>query len=212
MTKKKKKETAIAKANGSDIAPMNAIIEATKDLPDLSVEQMVFCVRYAIHGNGAQAVREAKIPIANERMYAWELLTKTDIQAHIKAIRAKMGELHFDLANQMINRYRRMAEADITELYDADGNLKDPKDWPDDCKMLVCGIEVEEHMTGQGDAAMLVRTKKLKLESRKAVQDSIMKVLGQFTDKDDRGVTLIQPIINMTCDGKPIKTYEHESR
>jgi len=113
-------------------------------------------------------VREAGIQTKAEYQFAHDLLRRSEIQAEIKRSRPAFGDLHFRLAEESIATLRAMANADITQLYDADGNLLDPQEWPADLKLLVSGIEIEERMQGEGDGAEMVRTKKVKLESRRA--------------------------------------------
>lgn len=149
----------------------------------MSVAERTFCQHYAVFANGAQADRIAFPEIEAHREHAYALLTKPHIQEEINRLRGDLGELHFDLANQVLAQYKAMASADVTAMFDADGNLLDPERWPDECKLLVNGFEIEEQMRGEGDDAMLVRVKKVKLETRKGVLDSISKTIGTFTER-----------------------------
>lgn len=174
-----------------------------------------FVAHYSVHFNGAAAVRFAGYETGpgNDRYHARELLTKPHIQAAIRKRVGNLGELHFELANEVSARLQQMAFADRTAILDADGNLIDPKDWPDDCKALLAGIEIEEQMKGEGDEAFLVRVKKVRLSEPKAILDSLAKITGQFIErsqmigKDGKAIdppTSMQAVVNLTVGGKKI--------
>lgn len=174
-----------------------------------------FVAHYSVHFNGAAAVRFAGYETGpgNDRHYARELLTKPHIQAAIRKRVGDLGELHFELANEVSARLQQMAFADRTAILDADGNLIDPRDWPDDCKALLAGIEIEEQMKGEGEEAMLVRVKKVKLSEPKAILDSLAKITGQFIErsqmlgKDGKPVdppAAMQAVVNITVGGKKV--------
>lgn len=178
--KKKTAEKKLpAKVNGKAHPAVEKVVEGEViSLPKISPQEKRFVGHYAIHANAAAAVRFAEYDVKAEPQKGYELLMNPDVQAHVAQTRAKLGEIHFDLANSIIRQLDVMRLADITELYDGEGNLRDPRDWPEGVKLLVNGIEVEEVMTGEGDSAGMVRTKKVKLESRKGVMDTLAKILG----------------------------------
>lgn len=188
----KNKLPAIAKKVAASVnGEANAAISGEViSLPSIDPAEKKFVAHYAIFANGAAAVRHAGFELANHKEKAFELLTKSHIQAHVKHLRTTLGEIHFDVGNQIIQQLNRMREADVTEIYDGEGNLRDPKDWPEDVKLLVNGIEIEEEMRGEGDAAYLVRTKKVKLESRKGVMDTLAKILGVLKPDNDQSATM----------------------
>lgn len=177
--------------------------------PVLSDLELKFCANYVQHCNASRAAREAGYegPHLGERGYA--LLQKKHIQAKIKEMRGDLGELHYELADRVISRLTRMAEADLTAIFDADGNVMDPEAWPDDCKLLLSGIDIEERMQGEGDGAEMIRVKKVRFESRKAVMDTLLKTVGRWVEgrqtigKDGKPVDPVgmpAPIVNITVE------------
>lgn len=161
--------------------------ENIEDMPKMPARLHKFCQSYAMDADGAKAVRFAKIEF-NPEVYrewhvAYNLLRQRDVQLWVSKYRAELGELNFDIKEQILRQWEAMRRANVEDLYDADGNLKDPREWPDECKQLLAGIEIEETMTGTGDAAALVRTKKVKLESKLAAGAHIMKSIGGFVEK-----------------------------
>jgi len=149
----------------------------------LNPREQKFIAHYAVHFNGTRAIKFAGYETTAPAEYAYELLRKPHIQAAVREVTKDLGDLHFQLANEVTADLTVMKNADRTAIFDADGNVIDPAKWPDECKALLCGVETEEHMTGEGAAAMMVRTKKVKLESRKSVLDSLAKITGQFVDR-----------------------------
>lgn len=211
MTKKKKAPAPSKRIDRIARPELQPAKESDPAPPKLTRPHIAFCTHYAMYFNGAAAVRHAAIncePTAQYEM-AHFLLSKTEIQENIRWIRKELGELHFDLANQLLAQYNAMRLADPTKIFDENGNLRPVDEWPEDCKLLLTGIEVEESTIGEGEAAIgMQRLKKVKLESRKSVIDSMSKVLGTFVQKIDH-TTGGKPlpaapaaIINITVGGK----------
>ncbi len=181
------------------------------ELPKLAPREQKFVAHYSVHFNGAGAVRFAGYETEHQRQYAVELLSKPYIQKHVEKARAELGTLHFDLANQATAMLAAMMQADRTKILDAEGNVLDPKDWPDDCKLLMAGVEVEETMIAEG--AGMIRLKKVKLEAPKGIIDSVLKATGAIVDRtqllDRHGKPTDphqpQPIINVTVGAAPPK-------
>jgi phage terminase small subunit len=185
--------------------------KAKGELLPLNPREEKFVAHYSVHFNGAAAARFAGFaPGGGERNYARELLIKPYIQKHISAKLAELGELHFRLADENTSLLRTMRDADRTAIFDDTGALKDPKDWPEECKALLAGIEVEERTVGEGENAQVIRVKKVRLEPPKGVIDSLAKISGQFIERsqllDRHGRPVdplsVRPVINLTL-GQP---------
>lgn len=167
-----------------------------------------FIAHYSVHFNGAAAVRFAGYSTPHASQYAYELLAKPRIQEKVKAAIADLGELHFQLNNELIGDLKVMKDAlaDPTRLLDASGNVLDPKDWPEDLRGAIRGFEIEEQTIGKEDP-IRVRVKKLRFESRAAVIASLAKISGhivertQFIGKDGVPIDPVSapaPIIHIT--------------
>lgn len=163
--------------------PKGEVVEV-ESLPKITPEEFRFVLNYAVRANGSQAVREAGWEGTAVAHRAYSLLRRTDIQQHIQAARTKLGALNYDMAQQIIDQLNDMRLADPTEMYDADGNVTDPATWPEGLKLLLVGVETEEHMTGEGEGQIMVRTKKVKLESRLAVMNTLAKILNLIKPDD----------------------------
>jgi phage terminase small subunit len=182
---------------------------AKKDkAPLLTPKEEKFVAHYCVHFNGAWAVRYAAFETNWPAQYAAELLAKPPIQARVDKVIEGLGDLHFRLADEVTGQLKAMKNADRTAIFDADGNLIDPKNWPEECKLLLAGIEVEQLFEGAGeDRKQIGVTKKVKLETPKGILDSLAKLTGQwiersqFLDKHGRPIdppAAAQPVINVT--------------
>jgi hypothetical protein len=172
----------------------------------LNPRELKFVAHYCVHFNGSAAVRFAGFESVRPNEYAYELLTKPHIQAQINQVIESLGDLHFRLADENTGRLKAMRDADRTAIFADDGSLIDPKDWPEECKLLLAGIETEERVAGDGESAHLIRVKKVKLEPPKGIIDSLAKITGQFIErtqqlgKDGKPIDppAVQPVINVT--------------
>jgi len=173
-----------------------------------------FVAHYCVHFNGAAAIRFAGYDTAWPSAYATELLTKPEVQDEIKKVRDDLGELHFDLANRATAQLTAMMQADRAGIFTPEGVVKDFDEWPEDCKLLLAGVEVEELWEGTGkDRRPIGTLRKIKLEAPKGILDSILKVTGKFIERtqmlDRHGNPVdpgtVAPIIEVTVGLDPAK-------
>ena len=90
---------------------------------------------------------------------------------------------------QMETLLARAAFADLRTLYDDQGQLRPPQEWPDDIAAAVAGIEQEETITEpeSGQGTVLKRQTKLKLVDKLAALRILMQRRGIGQDKDQGG-------------------------
>lgn len=144
-----------------------------------------FIAHYCVHFNAAAAYRFAGFECATGSVYemARRLLTKPDIQAAVNATIAELGEVHFKLADEAISKLKMMSEADRAQIFTPEGVLRDLDEWPDECKLLIAGVEVEELWEGSGKARRRTgNLRKVRLEGPKGILDSILKITGRWVD------------------------------
>lgn len=148
----------------------------------LTPKEKKFVAHYCIHFNGTAAVKHAGFETVAPGQYAVQLLTKRSIQARVNKVIEGLGELHFRLADEVTGDLRAMKRADRTAILNEDGSLKDPADWPEECKLLLAGIDIEERTVGD-ENPVIIRTKKVKLEAPKGILDSLAKITGQWIER-----------------------------
>lgn len=176
--------------------------------------QEKFVAHYAIHFNGTAAVKHAGFDTEWPGRYAVELLSKPLIQERVNKVIESLGELHFRLADEVTGDLRAMKRADRTAIFNEDGSLKDPAEWPEECKLLLAGVDIEERTVGDDENPIIIRTKKVKLEAPKGILDSLARITGQwiersqYLDKFGRPTdppAAAQPIVNLTVGSLPAK-------
>ena len=87
---------------------------------------------------------------------ACRLLKRDDVQAHIKKLEATEVEV---VAEEKVYNERdalvaetRIADVDITEIFDENGMLRMPQDWPMEIKKAIKAIEMDKYTVSTKDA------------------------------------------------------------
>lgn len=123
-----------------------------KALPELTPQQILFCLEYLKDMNGKQAAIRAGYSEKTAESQASRMLKNVKINDRISAeMRARTERVKVD-ADYLLRRLHAEAEADLADLYNDDGTLKPVREWPAIWrKGLVSGLKVEELFAGQGD-------------------------------------------------------------
>lgn len=117
---------------------------------------------------------------------ACELLKKDKIRGRIAALRATVAEKAEIDSSATLRETGLIARSDIRRLFNDNGTLKDPKDWPDDIARAVASVEVFEEFQGQGKNRKLVGyTKKVRFWDKNAALERLFKHFGLY-EKDNR--------------------------
>lgn len=130
----------------------------------LTPKQQRFCEEYLIDLNATQAAIRAGYSAKTAGEKGYQLIQNSSVREVIDAaIQRRSEETKID-ANWLLQRLAAEAEADVGDLYDADGNLLPVKDWPKIWRQgLVQGLDVEiiEH-----DGVKMGEIKKIKVSDR----------------------------------------------
>lgn len=109
----------------------------------------------------------------------------------VKAIELARGRIRAEAEAQasislagVVQQLAKLAMFDVRKLWDDNGNLKLPKDWPDDIAAAVAGVDVFEEFQGP-EQEHIGNTKKVKLLDRTKALDMLMKHLGGY-EKDNK--------------------------
>lgn len=97
---------------------------------------------------------------------------------------------------KILTEIRILAEYDLRDLYDENGQMKPVKDWPEDVAKAITSVESVELLGKKAG-----EVKKLKTESRKAALELLGKTEAMFTEKvehkaDDSLAALIAKTFN----------------
>ena len=114
---------------------------------ELSLNDERFCQHFAEHGNATEAYRKAGYHNSTGkdevvRSAARYNLTKSHIAVRIRIIRQQALDAAQVTTERIAQSFSRQAFADRTAIFNADGSMKHPHQWPAELKAIVAGIEV----------------------------------------------------------------------
>lgn len=135
---------------------------------DLNEKQERFVAEYLVDLNATQAAIRAGYSEQTARQQGARLLSNVNIAKAIAEGRKKqLNELGYT-ANKLLEELVEENNADLADLYNDAGALKDIKDWPLVWRRgLVQQIDVEEIYEGTGETRVKVgEVRKLKLSDR----------------------------------------------
>ena len=142
--------------------------------PALSAREVRFAAAVAEHGNASQAYRAAGFPArAPESTWvlAFRLLRKPAVRELIREMQAEALDSARCSVDRIAQGLSRAAFADLRKLYDRQGRILLPHQWPDELALAVDAIESEDLFeTVEGtdpDTGAKVRRKELAGYARK---------------------------------------------
>ena len=156
----------------------------------LTPKQAAFVAEYLIDLNASAAARRAGYAEKRADAMGHENLRKHEISAAIAAAKAQRAQRTQINADWVLRRLADMADADLSDLHNADGTLRPSSDWPEVWrKGLVAGIETDETTVG-GDKVVTVR--KVKIADRLKAMELIGRHVnvGAWKDKSEVSVTM----------------------
>ena len=168
----------------------------------LTVKQAKFVEAYNRNGgNASAAFREAydcsNTMVETINRNAYRMTRSPKIAAHLLD-HAKAREIAVERATQrgiineewVVERFRRIADADMRKLFYEDGRLKLMQDIDDDLATAIASIEVKETI---GDNGTLVITHKIKRFNPQPALDSLAKYLKLYRDEPGTGAEAVSP-------------------
>lgn len=149
----------------------------------LTPKQARFVAEYLVDLNAAAAARRAGYSERTANRIAAENLSKPVVAAAISAAQAERAQRTQIDADWVLKRLAALADADLAEIYGADGQLKPVADWPDAWRRgLVAGVETLEERV---DGVVVGHVRKVKLADRVRLLDLIGKhvAVGAWREK-----------------------------
>jgi phage terminase small subunit len=145
----------------------------------LTPKQQRFVEEYLVDLNGTQAAMRSGYSARTADRIAHELLRKPAVAAAVAERMRARSERVGASSEWVLRRLYAEAEADLADLYDEQGNLKHPDEWPAIWRTgLVAGIETFQAPTGEVDAdgkRVYGTVRKLKLADRTRIVELIGK-------------------------------------
>lgn len=155
---------------------------------ELSAQRELFCQNYVVDSNATQSYLAA-YPHVTPRTAATEggkLLKKPDIARRIRDLRQAQINRVEVRQDDVLRELLRLGTIDAAELYNEDGTIKKPKDWPKHLGACISSVEVEELFEGSGpDRTHIGYTTKVKLWPKVQSLELLGKYLKLFTDKTE---------------------------
>lgn len=152
--------------------------------PALNAKHLRFVDEYIVDLNATQAAIRAGYSPKTAKQQGHRLLTYVDVQ---RAIEAKRKEVAGDLGitrERVLREMAKLAFSDLRQLYNEDGSLKHPHEWPEGAAGAISGMElVEEFGDGPDGKKLIGYTKKLKLWDKGKQLENLLKHLGMDQDK-----------------------------
>jgi len=186
---------------------INALTEdTTKEIEGLTLtpQQLLFCQEYVKDMNGTKAAIRAGYAEKSAVNQASRLLTNEYICSQIKQLmedRLQAARVDKDL---VLGELVRIAKSDVRKLFDDNGGLLPPSQWPDDMAGAVASVEVDEIFQGYGeDREHIGYTKKVKLWKKEKALELLGKNLSLFVERVEvSGKISLEDLISMAGKGE----------
>jgi phage terminase small subunit len=173
----------------------------------LTTKQKFFIAEYQKDWNATQAAIRAGYSTKNADVIADQLLGKTWVSEAIeKAVKAKLEKIGVHV-ERVLMELAKVAFSEISNAYNDDGTLKLPKDWPEDLKGVIAGVETFEEFSGRGEDRELIGfTKKLRTFDKVKSLELLGKHLKLFPSErkgEDAGLPKEEvPLTNLELSAK----------
>lgn len=115
--------------------------------PPLSLREIRFCQHYAETGNATRSYIDAGYPHASEnsaKVRALRMLRKVTVRQYVRSLQADAADAAQVTTDYIARGFKRAADADVTRLMGPDGEMLPPSEWPEDVRLCITRIEVEE--------------------------------------------------------------------
>lgn len=163
----------------------------------LSLLEEAFCVAYVAKGYKvtAAALEAFGSPTKGAaRIRGWKMLKRPEIQARIRELHDQALTVKQMSSERVLTELAHIAKSDPRRLFDAQGKLLDPSQWPDDIAACIASIETEELFDGQGEEREQIGwTKKVRFWSKPEALKLLGEHFGTFNG-GGRGNTLVVTI------------------
>ena len=175
----------------------------------LPPKQRLFLKEWAIDKNASEAYKRAyHYKGKNAHILAAQLLSKLTKAGFIEPIIQAQEQKAIITADRVLTELARLATCDISLAFDANGNLLDIKDIPEDVRRAISGIEIEEEKSSieGAESDTVSRTKKIKFWDKNKSLETIARHLKMLTDKIDiSGKLTLEQLIAGTIPDKEKK-------
>lgn len=167
--------------------------------------ERLFVDAYIANGNdGAKAARTVGYSAKDAKKQAFTMLRRPNVVKALAERREKLAVRYELTTESVIGELSKIVHADPRKIFDKDGRMLHPRDWPEEMAGTLASIEVDEVISGSRVKCI---TKKVKFWSKDSAIDKAMKHLGLF-EKDNKQKT--DPLVELLArvSGSALKPVE----
>jgi phage terminase small subunit len=158
--------------------------------------QDAFVREYVKDRNSKQAAIRAGYAPGSAAVQGSRLLTNDKVRAKIDAATLRLEERAEVCAVDVLRELARVAMADVSHAFNADGSLKSIHDMPEDVRRAISGLEIIE--TAGGDAAL----KKVKFWSKTDALHKLGLHLRLFNERAETKEVQARVVIALPDNGR----------
>lgn len=154
----------------------------------IAAREHAFIEAYLSNGNNAtQAAKTAGYSEKSAHVYGCNLLKKANVAKIISERQSELASKYKLTTEDVLAELAKIVRADLRNLFDENGALLPPGQWPDEVAGSVASVEVFEEFAGRGeDRESVGFTKKLKLWDKNSALEKAMKMLGMFQKDNEQ--------------------------
>ena len=157
--------------------------------PELTVKQARFAYLVSFDSNGAKAARDAGFSPRSAGQMANRLLKNGRVALRIEELRAELRDRHSATADNIVERYRKMAMGDPVSLVVVDSEtglsrFKTPNELTDDERGMISDVSIRTtKRVGPDGIEREYQQFSYKLVNVKDSLDSLSRTFGMFRDR-----------------------------
>lgn len=151
----------------------------------LTPKQVRFVDEYLVDLNASAAARRAGYSAKTAGSQAFDLLQKPEIVTALEAKRKELAAAVGVTRERVLQEMAKLAFSDLRALYNEDGTLKHPHEWPEGAAGSVAGMDFETVRVRHEDGSEVVeRTEvaKVKLWDKGKQLENLLRHLGMDQD------------------------------
>ncbi len=158
----------------------------------LNPKQQAFIREYLVDLNATQAAIRAGYSRKAAEVQGWRMLRNAKVQALIAEKQADTAR-RLDITRiEVLRETACIGFSDPRQLFNDNGGILDPKNWPDRLASAIASIEVFEEYRGTGERRKYIgRTKKVKFWDKNAALDKLCRHLGLYGDDNRQRHSLL---------------------
>ena len=166
----------------------------------LTTKQKFFIAEYQKDWNARQAAIRAGFSSKTAKEKGYELIHKNSLvkEALDQAISDNLMKIGVR-AERALTEIARVAFSDLRKLYNEDGSLMLPHEWPEEAAGAVAGVEVVEEFEGKGtDRKLVGYTKKVRTYDKVRALELLSKhlgIIGNGKHRDEDGDEGIERVL-----------------